>query len=155
MIERSMDEVLRRCHDAQILPVKMYESADRVTVAAPMPGLEPDDISVEVTPGNQLVLHGGPRGWLKDENLVHVDEWNPGPYCRELTLPSHVDGRLANVTYRNGILVVVLPIAADGHPAHLSLHTIGPEHGERVGNAGHPVHEANSPEHMARHRHPS
>ena len=104
MMERNVDEVMERCHDAQILPVKMYASADRLTVAAPMPGLEPDDICIEVTPGNQLVLYGSARGSLKNENLVHADEWNPGPYCRELTLPSRVDGSLANVTYRNGIL---------------------------------------------------
>ena len=153
MMERNVDEVMERCHDAQILPVKMYASADRLTVAAPMPGLEPDDICIEVTPGNQLVLYGSARGSLKNENLVHADEWNPGPYCRELTLPSPVDGRLANLTYRNGILVVVLPIAEEVGPAHLGLRAVGLDYGERVGNAGHPVHAVNSPEHLARHQH--
>ena len=153
MLERNVDEVMEHCHDAQILPVKMYESADRLTVAAPMPGLEPDDICIEVTPGNQLVLYGSARGSLKNENLVHADEWNPGPYCRELTLPSLVDGRMANLTYRNGILVVVLPIAEEVGPAHLGLRAVGLDHGERVGNAGHPVHAVSSPDHLARHQH--
>jgi HSP20 family molecular chaperone IbpA len=62
-----MEEVMERCHDAQILPVKMYETAERLMVAAPMPGLEPDDICIEVTPGNQLVLYGSARGSLKGE----------------------------------------------------------------------------------------
>lgn len=150
---RTVDEVMERCHDAQILPVKVYESADRLTVAAPMPGLEPDNICIEVTPGNQLVLYGSARGSLKDEKLVHADEWNPGPYCRELTLPSPVDGSLANLTYRNGILVVVLPIAEEVHPAHLGLGAVGPDYGERVGHAGHPVHPLSNTEHLARHQH--
>ncbi len=34
---------------AQPVPVKMYRSEDRLTVAAPMPGMEPEDILVEVT----------------------------------------------------------------------------------------------------------
>ena len=50
---------------AQRVPVKTYASDDRVTVAAPMPGLRPEDIFVEVSPGNQLVLHGDARGALK------------------------------------------------------------------------------------------
>lgn len=151
MLERNLEEVIERCHSAQIVPVKMYQSPDRLTVAAPMAGLEPDDICVEVTPGNQLVIHGSARGLLKDENLVHADEWNPGPYCRELTLPSPVDGSLANVTYRNGILVVVLPIASEVHPAHLGLRAVGLDYGERVGNSGHPVRAVSGPEHLARH----
>jgi len=44
-----------------------------------MPGLEPGDIAVEITPGNQLVLHGGGRGMLKGENYVFEDEWNLEP----------------------------------------------------------------------------
>lgn len=146
------DERTKRCEDAQVVPVKVYESADRLTVAAPMAGLEPENICVEVTPGNQLVLYGSSRGALKGENFVHADEWNPGPYCRELTLPLPVDGRLANLTYGNGVLVVVLPIAEEVRPAHLGLGNVGPDHGERVGNAGHPVHPLSNTEHLGRHQ---
>jgi HSP20 family protein len=133
----------------QRVHVKVYESADRLTVAAPMPGLEPQDIAIEITPGNQLVLHGNGSGALRNEKLVLRDEWNPGPYCRELTLPSPVDGSMANITYRNGILVVVLPLADETRPAHLGLAAVGPHYGERVGNAGHPVHRLSSAEHNA------
>ena len=135
--------------EAQRVPVKTYVSDDRVTVAAPMPGLGPEDIFVEVSPGNQLVLHGDGRGALKGENRVLDDEWNPGPYCRELTLPAPVDGSMANVTYRNGILVVVRTICGETRPAHLKLDAVGPDYGERVGDAGHPVRSLSTDEHRA------
>ena len=51
--------------EAQRVPVETYVSHVRVTIAAPMPGLGPEDISVEVSLGNQLVLHGDARGALK------------------------------------------------------------------------------------------
>lgn len=133
----------------QLVPVKVYESADRLMVAAPMPGLEPDDIAVEVTPGNQLIIYGSARGGFKGENFVHTDEWNPGPYRRELDLPCLVDGSAANLTYGNGVLVVVLPRSETTTAAHLGLHAIGPDHGERVGNAGHPIQRVTSAEHDA------
>lgn len=139
--------------EAQTVPVKVYETDDRLTVAAPMPGIEPEDIMVEVAPGNQLILYGKGRGVLKDEKRVIEDEWNPGPYCRELTLPRFVDGSMANVTYRNGILVVVLPIAEATRPAHLVLETVGADHGERVGNTGHPVRRSSNAQHEAGGRH--
>ncbi len=38
----------------QPIPVKIYRTHDHLTVAAPMPGLEPEDILVEVTENGQL-----------------------------------------------------------------------------------------------------
>jgi HSP20 family protein len=122
----------------QEIPVKVYRSDDRVTVAAPMPGLEPQDIDVEVR-DHELVLRGGLRGTLKGDKDVLQDEWNPGPYHREVRLPSGVDGEMANLTYNNGVLVVVLPVTPETRPAHLNLETISATQGRRVGNAGRPI----------------
>ena len=35
--------------DFQLIPVNVYRTPDHLTVAAPMPGLEPEDILVELT----------------------------------------------------------------------------------------------------------
>ena len=50
----------------QHILVKDYRSTDRLMVAAPMPGLEPEDLLVEVMPTGHLLLQGNPRGVLKD-----------------------------------------------------------------------------------------
>ena len=121
----------------QQIPVKVYRSADRLMVAAPMPGLQPEDILVEVTANGHLVLQGDLRGLLKDVKELLIDEWSVGGYYRELPLPDTVDAVLANVTYGNGVVVVALPISDITHPARLTLTTIGPSHGERAGSSGH------------------
>lgn len=63
-------------------PVKMYRTPDRLTVAAPMPGLVAEDIEVEVTPARRLVLHGTARGSLKEgafhAQATDVHEGHPG-----------------------------------------------------------------------------
>ena len=125
----------------QQIPVKLYRSDDRIAIAAPMPGLEPENITVDVADG-LAVLRGDLRGMLKGENEVIIDEWNPGPYHREVELPAPVDGEMANVTYNNGVVVVVLPIAEKTRTARLTLDAVTATHGERVGNAGHPVRSA-------------
>ena len=130
-------------------PVKMYRTAERLTVSAPMPGLEPSDISVEVTSDGRLILHGAVRADLKDAKEVLLDEWRVGGYRRELTLPNSVDGPLANVTYGNGVVVVALPLVDLTRPARLTLETIGQARGERVGNSGHPVAPRTTEEHRA------
>ena len=140
----------RRMHEpfaTEMIPVKVYQGTNRLVVAAPMPGLEPEDILVEVTADGQLGLHGLVRAELKGEKEVLLDEWNPGPYHRRLPLPTPVDGELANVTYGNGVLVVALPLAGQTRPAHLTMETLGPGRGERIGSHGRPVHPTTAAAH--------
>lgn len=134
---------------AQQIPVKVYRGTERLMIAAAMPGLEPEDILVEVTAEGSLSLHGLERGELKGEKEVLLDEWNPGPYHRRLDLPAAVDGELANLSYGNGVLVVTLPLAERTRPARLSLERTGPARGERVGSHGHPVRPTTAEEHHA------
>jgi HSP20 family protein len=102
-----------------------------------MPGLEPEDITIEVTADGHLILSGVLRGMLKDIKELLLDEWSVGGYYRDLVLPVTVDGRQANVTYGNGVLVIALPLSQQTHPAHVSMEKVGPAHGERIGHSGH------------------
>ncbi len=133
----------------QSVPVKVYQSDDRLTVAAPMAGLQPEDIVVEVREDGTLALHGELRGAFKGMNEVLLDEWNVGGYSRELKLPRPVDGELATVTYGNGVLVVTMPLAEQTRAARLRLETLGFAHGERVGSSGHPITATSTEEHRA------
>jgi HSP20 family protein len=123
----------------QCMPVKVYRTKDRLMVAAPMPGMEPEDIAVEVTQDGHLVIHGELRGLLKDVKELLIDEWSVGHYHRELELPNAVDARYANVNYGNGVLVVTLPISDRTMPALLTMARTGVARGERVGKAGHGI----------------
>lgn len=118
------------------LPIRMYQTAERLIVAAPMPGLEPADISVRIAAEGTIDLQGKLRGPRQEGMELLMDEWSVGPYERTLTLPCAVDGELADVTYGNGVLVVALPKAARMMPAHLNLESIGLARGQRVGSHG-------------------
>ena len=136
-------------HEAETVPVTMYRGAERLMIAAPMPGLEPEDITVEVRDGGRIVLHGELRGALKGQKEILLDEWTVGPYHRELDLPAPIDGAMANLTYNNGVVVLAAPLAQRTNPARLTLDAIRGDQGERVGNAGHPVRPVTPEEHRA------
>ena len=121
----------------QHIPIKVYRTDDRLMVAAPMAGLEPENIQVEVTHNGRLVLHGDQRALLKDVKDLLVDEWSVGVYHCEFALPVPVNAVCANVTYGNGVLIVVFPISEQVAPARLSLERVTPTHGEHQGNAVH------------------
>ena len=129
-----MQEQVKQQH----IPVKVYRTAERLMIAAPMAGLEPENILVEVTNDGRLVLHGDQRAMLKEVKELLVDEWSVGIYQREIALPVPVNAVCANVTYGNGVVTVTLPISDQIVPTRLTLERIAPTHGERRGNAGHP-----------------
>ena len=113
----------------QQVPLKVYRATDRLTVAAPMAGLEQEDIVVEITGDGRLLLDGEVCGMLKDVKEVVLDEWSVGAYYRDYTLPNPVDGSQAAATYGNGVLVVTFPIADRVVPARLTLSSTGLAHG--------------------------
>ena len=144
------------------LPVKLYRTADRLVIAAPMAGVRPEDVSVEVTESGRLILQSRPRGVLRAERFdvvvtvdrdgdqevwtreqwqelkeVFLDEWSAHGYYRELELPAAVDAPLGTVTYGNGVLVVALPLAETLRSARLQLVLLGEGRGQRVGSVGH------------------
>jgi HSP20 family protein len=135
--------------DVQQIPVKLYRSDDRLTVAAPMPGLLPEDVLIEVTWDRRLILRGALRGMLKDDKQVLLDEWDAGLYQREIELPNDVAGDLATITYGNGVVVVALPLAEQTRGALLSLQNGAPGHGARVGSCGRPIEARTTPEFLA------
>lgn len=121
----------------QYVPVKVYRSAERLTVAMPMPGLQPADIAIELSEQGRLIVQGELRGLLKDIKALLIDEWSVGGYYRELELPDAVDAVQANATYGNGVLVISFPLSSQIRPATLKLQKVGPTHGEYVGLSGH------------------
>jgi HSP20 family protein len=121
----------------QGIPIKMYRTQDRLTIAAPMPGIQPEDLLIRVTDKNSLILQGEIRGVLKDIKEVLIDEWDAGGYYREIALPNAVDGVHANVTYGNGVVVVALPLSEKTVVANITVPKVGTDKGERVGHTGH------------------
>ena len=120
----------------QSVPIKMYRTPERLTIAAPMPGIQPEDLRIKITE-NALILQGEIRGMLKDIKEVLIDEWEAGGYYREVKLPNTVDGAHANVTYGNGVVVVALPLSEMTVAADITVPKVGTDKGERVGHAGH------------------
>jgi HSP20 family protein len=131
-----------------VVPVRMYTTDSRLMIAAPMPGLEPDDISVSVADAH-VTIRGQERGPRQHERGLLLAEWTVGPYERQIELPQPVNGALANATYGNGVLVLALPILASGQPSVRSefvLEVIAATRGERVGHSGRDLHPTTTQE---------
>lgn len=120
------------------LPVNIYHEGDRLMIAAPMPGMEPQDIHITLE-GARLSIRTGLRGPGQQRTQSFVlQEWTSGPYERTINLPLQVDGSRANASYDNGILVLILPLNDYAVGAHLRMIKVGTAKGQLVGHTGHP-----------------
>ncbi len=118
----------------QRLPVNVFETGEELVVVAPMPGVEPEDITVRL---EGAAIHLASRARGEDApRRYHLHEWSYGPYERSLELPTPVDGPTANVTFGNGVLTIVVPKAGRFVGATLEVPRLGPARGAREGHSG-------------------
>jgi HSP20 family protein len=134
--------------------VRIYQVDDRIMVAAPLPGLEPENIHVTVA-GTRIVIRGEERGPHQHERDLLLAEWMIGPYFREVILPQPVNGARTNATYGNGVLVLALPKLEHEQQeaeAEFRLQPVGATtHGERVGHSGSTISPTTTREHQRKH----
>jgi HSP20 family protein len=132
--------------ESQRIPVRVYDRDQLIILAAPLPGLEPENISVTIA-GNKIVISGEERGPRQHGSDVKIDEWSIGPYYREISVDQTLNGKLANATYGNGVLVLSIPKTTEkGAESDISfkLHPIGATRGEWIGHIGSEIHHSSS-----------
>jgi HSP20 family protein len=106
-------------------PVDVHEEAERIVFRAELPGVGRDDIDVSVENGT-LTL----RGEKKQESEVSSDgvfrqERFYGSFSRSFVLPAKVDPDRIHASYRDGVLEVVLPKAAEARPRKITVVSAG------------------------------
>jgi HSP20 family protein len=136
----------------QTIPVQIHQTDALIVLAAPMPGLEPQDISVVIA-GDKVKIHGNYRGSRPEKEDLLVAEWTVGPYARELVLPQPVNGSLTNATYGNGVLVLAMPKAKRGggeSSTEFTLEVVEATLGQHIGHTGSDLQPTTTEEHRTR-----
>ncbi|MGN6720824.1 MAG: Hsp20/alpha crystallin family protein [Candidatus Binatia bacterium] len=123
--------------DPQTIPVRISASEDVILLAAPMAGLEPQNIYVSIR-DHVVQIKGEERGTIQHDFDLKFAEWRIGPYFREISLDQPVNGAITNATYGNGVLVLSIPKAKSGNgsDAEFQLKAIEATRGERIGYTG-------------------
>lgn len=95
---------------ASIRPVvDVSEAKKAYAVRAELPGIEADDISIEVE-GQRLVIRGERhRDEEKDIEGYHYIESSCGVIRRVLSLPDDADGESIEARFKNGVLDLRIP----------------------------------------------
>lgn len=121
---------------AQQIPVNVYETEEDVVVVAPMPGVEAENIDVEVL-GSTVTLRASLRGPGQADRRYLLHEWTYGPYERTVELPIDIDAEHANASHGNGVLVLSFPKAARSRSVRIPLRQVTSNEALHEGHSGH------------------
>lgn len=92
--------------DRDLLAVNVHEANDAFHLLAPLPGVRPEDLEVEVENG-VLRIAGAWADTAQDGRRL-VRERRTGGFERRLRLPDRVDPAGVNARYEDGLLYVTL-----------------------------------------------
>jgi len=99
----------------------MEETADAVVVRCELPGLDRDQIDIDLS-GNVLTVKGERKVLHQTErDQYHRIERAYGPFVRRFTLPASVDPERILASFVDGVLNVTLPKRPDSKPRKITV----------------------------------
>jgi HSP20 family protein len=117
---RGQDDVMRR--GAWIPPVDIYEGPNHeMIIKAELPDVRREDIDIRVE-NNTLTLSGEKKF---DDNVkedqYHRIERVYGQFTRSFSLPATIDTEKVNADYKNGVLIIKLPMREEAKPKQIQV----------------------------------
>jgi HSP20 family protein len=122
--------------DPTAVPINFFENDRELMAVAPMPGVAPEDISIDVTDEGRLTVRAAQHGEGQERIRYLLREWSYGPYERTVELPCAVDARRANLTYGNGVLSITFPKSEAMNAGRVIVERTGHARGMIAGHAG-------------------
>ena len=125
-LHRRMDRLFERASGPALArgsvfpPVNLYETSDGYVLTAEVPGLRHDEIEITVE-HDRLTLSGERRIEYPKDASLHRVERRGGSFRRTVQLPSEVDGDKVEASYRDGVLRVRIPKAAQHQPRRITV----------------------------------
>jgi HSP20 family protein len=119
-MRREVDELFGEVFDPHRRRAAFSPSVDvfyvndppRAVVNAELPGVDPDEVKVEVR-GRELLLIGRRLPPRAEGRLYQQIEIEHGTFRRVVPLGADVDAEAASAEYRDGILEITLPLRTD------------------------------------------
>ena len=108
-------------------PVDIYETKDKITLKAELPGFEEKQINLRFEDG--VLTLEGERKFEKetgDENYHRVER-SYGKFVRSFAIPAGIEGDKIGASFSNGVLTVELPKREETKPKQIRIEAGSPK----------------------------
>ena len=122
-MDRLLDESLSEGSPTEremVLAVDVLSDDDAYTINALVPGLEADDLNIEIL-NNTVTIQGEFKGEADEDAKYVTCELPEGRFNRVITLPVAVDASKAKANIRNGVLRLRIPKAESHRPRSIKV----------------------------------
>jgi HSP20 family protein len=116
--ERFADQ--RQTRTAAVMPMDAVRRGDEVVITFDLPGIDADSLDVTVE-RNVLSVAASRVADRRDGDDVLVSERRHGTTTRQLFLGDSLDAGKLSATYDQGVLTVVIPVAATAQPRKVEV----------------------------------
>ena len=104
-----------------LLAAETWETAQSVIIRMEMPGMRKEDIDISIR-GNLLRIRGEKRSEGEHQSrLYRLTERAYGRFERTIPVPHSIEEEQVEVTYRDGVITVVLPKTEAIPPRQLTI----------------------------------
>lgn len=100
------------------------ETAEAVIVKAELPGLERENLDIALEK-DRLIIKGEKKHETEEKGAgYYLSERAFGCFCRTVQLPVEIERENIEATFRNGVVTIVLPKAAEAKAqvTHVKVH---------------------------------
>jgi HSP20 family protein len=105
-----------------LLAVDMRASDEAYNITALVPGLDADDLDIEVL-NNTVTIRGEFKTGEDETNKYLVCELPNGRFSRTITLPTETDSSKVEASIKNGVLSLRIPKAEEARPKSIKVKT--------------------------------
>lgn len=100
--------------------VDIFESADAISVVADMPGVQPEDLKIDLEE-NILTLSGKVSESEQSEEEQVLQEYLIGSYYRRFSISNEIDQSKIDASLKDGVVHIVLPKADRAKPRQIAV----------------------------------
>ncbi|OJX38036.1 MAG: hypothetical protein BGO78_08340 [Chloroflexi bacterium 44-23] len=118
--EQMMNANLEGEQSKVVFPIDVREDEDAYTVYAFLPGIESDDLDIEVVNGT-ISIKGEIKLERQEGDNYLITERPDGRFCRVVDLPDELDSDNAHADLKNGVLTLRVPKSEVSRPRRIKI----------------------------------
>jgi HSP20 family protein len=99
----------------------LIETGDEIRVVCDLPGMKRENIEVQITSENTLMIRGERTFKEREESRYHRMERFYGNFTRTFVLPVSVNPDRINATFKDGVLEIVVPKAESAKARKIAI----------------------------------